>query len=120
MTVTFYTALHIVDALLAFDRVEGINRHDARNSVLLKTNKYLAIRRAYMPLYSLSRTVRYLADPAKWISTNMIEPKVFSYLYSVENSAQNLMKKDLHFEKITLSSKGNSDSIRKTATPPPS
>lgn len=64
-----------------------------------------------MPLYSLSRTVRYLADPAKWISTEMIEPKVFGYLYAVENSAQKLMRKDLKSEKITLSSKIKSDAI---------
>lgn len=91
ITVAFYTALHAVDALLAHDRITGVVSHETRNAVLRSTNRYLAIWRAYQPLYTLSRTVRYMAEPAQWVPHAAITSDVFRrYLYPVEQSVQRL------------------------------
>lgn len=106
VTVTFYVALHAVDALLAHDKVERVTSHDARNHVLLHTNRYRAIRSAYMPLYDLSRTVRYLANPTAWVPLEEIDRNVIARcLYPIEKSVQNLMSKDLGLPRITISTK---------------
>ena len=92
VTVTFYAALHIVDALLASDTVRGITSHDARNRVLQTTNRYNFIWLRYGQLYMLSRTVRYLAEPTKWVSVEDIQSKVFPrYLYPIEQSVEKLL-----------------------------
>lgn len=39
VTASFYVALHAVDALLSFDKINPTN-HAIRNAVLLKTNRY--------------------------------------------------------------------------------
>lgn len=92
VTVTFYTALHAVDALLAADKVARIIDHTSRNDVLMNTNRYLKIWHLYSPLYSLSRTVRYLADPASWVPFSQVQSQVFSrYLYPIEKSVKGLL-----------------------------
>lgn len=92
VTVVFYTALHAVDALLAADKVPRIIDHHARNAVLMNTNKYLRIWKCYSPLYSLSRTVRYLADPISWVSFSQVQEQVFArYLYPIEKSVKGLL-----------------------------
>jgi hypothetical protein len=89
VVVAFYAALHAVDTLLAHDQVRGIVSHQARNEVLARTNRYAAIWRAYHPLYSLSRTVRYLANPQDWISADDVTSKLHvRYLYPIEKSVQ--------------------------------
>ncbi len=93
VTVSFYTALHAIDALLAADKVSRIVSHAARNSVLTQTNKYAHLAKTFLPLYDLSQTVRYLADPAAWISFDSVEREVFRrYLYPIENSVMRLLK----------------------------
>src|SRR5690242_17215726 len=73
---TFYVALHAIDSLLAHDKVTRINSHKSRNEVLTNTNRYAAIERAYLPLYDLSRTIRYLADPGAWVPEDQVERNV--------------------------------------------
>lgn len=110
VNVAFYVALHAVDALLAHDRVTGVNSHDARNDVLIRTNKYRHIQRHYMPLYSLSRTVRYLADPLLWVPADQIEAQVFPrFLYPIEKSVQKLIGLDLQLAQIVLKSSKKED-----------
>lgn len=93
VTVTFYVALHAVDALLAHDGVTGVTSHDDRKRVLIYTNRYAGIQRSFLPLYDLSRTVRYLADPAKWVPSDRIQKDVIGrYLYPIEKSVQTLMR----------------------------
>jgi len=46
VTVTFYTALHAVDALLSHNKVP-VTSHEERNRVLMKTNTYKAIYKSY-------------------------------------------------------------------------
>lgn len=115
VTVAFYTALHAVDALLAADKVRAITSHDARNDVLYRTHRYKNINRAYQPLYGLSRTVRYLADPAKWVPSKDIETHVFrSYLYRIERSVCKLL--NIEEEEPLSMPKGKSQPQPKTAS----
>jgi hypothetical protein len=102
VTVSFYVALQAVDAVLAFDHTSA-TRHEVRNEILLRTNRYSRIKECYFPLYDLSRTVRYLADPSKWIKFDKIESELFRrYLYPLEASCERLMSKDLALGRIAL------------------
>ena len=103
VTVSFYVALHAVDSLLAHDHVTGVTSHETRNGVLLRTNRYLQIRRHYMPLFTLSRTVRYLADPTSWVPPQQLEADVLKrLLYPVEKSVQGLLGEDLELPAVVL------------------
>lgn len=103
VTVAFYTALHAVDALLAHDKVLGIVNHDGRNRTLMQTNRYAHISKYYHPLYGLSRTVRYMASPERWLQWSLIQSKVIAgYLHPIEESVQKLMGSDLHLSAITM------------------
>jgi len=53
-------------------------------------------------LYGLSRTVRYMADPSRWVPLADIETQVLGHLYKVEKSVQKLMGKDLGLKKVVL------------------
>ncbi len=93
VTVAFYTALHAVDALLAEDNVPGIVSHAARNIVLSRTNRYSFICKRYLPFFDLSQTIRYLAEPGRWVPFGKVESDVFGrYLYPIENSVAGLLK----------------------------
>lgn len=103
ITATFYTALHAVDALLAHDHVRGVVDHSSRNAVLGETRRYQQINKNYKPLYMLSRTVRYFAEPAKWVPTSEIDPKVLrGLLYPIEQSVQKLMSRNLDLTPVVL------------------
>jgi hypothetical protein len=102
VTISFYVSLQAVDALLTHDHTSA-TRHEIRNEILLKTNRYSKIRECYFPLYDLSRTVRYLAEASKWVRFDKIESEVFRrYLYPIEESCLKLMSSDLKLEKIKL------------------
>lgn len=92
ITVTFYTALHAVDALLAADNVPRLTNHQARNAVLRETNAYEKIWRNYRPLYDLSQSVRYLAAPDQWVPVHEMEGQILGrYLYPIEHSVRRLL-----------------------------
>src|SRR5687768_64652 len=73
-TVAFYTAIQAVDALLT-SKNDKVTSHDERNSILMRTHNYEKIWKHYSQLYNLSRTVRYLADPKKWIPSSSVMDK---------------------------------------------
>jgi len=103
VTAIFYTALHAIDALLAADRVQGIYSHETRNRALMNTNRYAKLWNHYQPLHDLSRTVRYLAEPAKWVAWDDLDKHVIRrYLYPIENSVQRLMNRELDLLTIEL------------------
>ena len=107
VTVAFYTALQAIDALLAHDKVTRVTTHDARKEVLIDTNRYAGIRLKYFPLYDLSRTVRYMADPSSWIPAGEIDKNVIGrYLHPIEQSVQNLIGRDLGLPRIALAKHG--------------
>jgi hypothetical protein len=92
VTVAFYAVLHVVDALFATDDVDRVRSHGARNDVLLRTNRYQAIKRPYLSLYDLSKRVRYLVDWEGWIRMEQLEADVVKrYVYPIERSAFRLM-----------------------------
>jgi len=108
VTAAFYVALHAVDALLAHDRVVNVTSHQQRNGVLVVTNRYQFIWRHYQPLYQLSQTVRYLADPAEWVPADQIQQQVVNrYLHPIEQSVERLMKRDLQFPPIKLTAQSD-------------
>lgn len=103
VTAIFYTALHAIDALLAADKVQGIYSHETRNRALMNTNRYARLWNLYQPLHDLSRTVRYLAEPERWVAWDDIDRQVIRrYLYPIENSVQKLMNKELDLPTIEL------------------
>jgi hypothetical protein len=59
LTVSFYTGLHAVTALLVHDGNPAITSHEVRNQILAANRRYQQIWRHYQPLYGLSRTIRY-------------------------------------------------------------
>lgn len=86
ITASFYTALHAVDTLLA-SRKDEAQSHSSRNDKLARTNSYSKIYKHDRPLYELSRSIRYLAMPQRWVSYENIEPKVIKgMLYPIEQS----------------------------------
>ncbi len=102
ITAIFYTALHAVDALLAHDKVTVTN-HEGRNRALMLTNRYEQLHRKYEPLYGLARTIRYFADPVKWVPADQIEKQVIHrYLYPIEKSVQKLMGEDLGLSDVVV------------------
>ena len=103
VTVTFYVALHIVDALLEFDGVEGVNSHETRNKVLIRTNRYQKIWDHYQPLHDLCRRIRYLAQPNQWITLDDIPTQVFGeFLYPIEKSVHGLMGITHNLDRIKI------------------
>ena len=102
VTVTFYVALHAVDSLLMYDKIP-VTSHDARNAIIIRTNRYKAVKTCYLTLYDLSRTVRYLASPADWVPADQIETNVIARnLYPIEKSVQHLIGHQLGLPKISL------------------
>jgi hypothetical protein len=96
-------SLHSIDALLAYDKVRGITDHRSRKGVLARTNRYERINKMYLPLYDLSRTIRYLADPKQWVPFDQIENNILGrYLYPIEKSVQKLIQEELSLKPIVL------------------
>ena len=105
VTATFYTALHAVDALLKHDGVRGIVNHASRNNALMRITRYAKIWKHYQPLHDLSRTIRYMANPQRWVAWPDIEGEVFRrFLYPLEKSVRKLMKEDGDLPTITMKS----------------
>jgi hypothetical protein len=123
VTACFYAAVHAIDTLLAHDKIFPTS-HDMRNEVLIRTNRYSAIYAAYGPLYTLSRTIRYFADPTDWIRIEDIQSKVIArYLYPLEKSVQHLIGADLALPKVVLAEETPANSAPtggpETTSPPP-
>lgn len=63
VTVAFYKALHIVEAVFAADRhspMPHTDDHKVRNRLLKTTNRYAQLWRMYRPLWDASLVARYL------------------------------------------------------------
>ena len=102
VTAVFYTALHSIDTLLSHDKI-SVTDHDARKRALLQTNRYEFINKKFLPLYGLSRSIRYLANPSKWVSADAIQKEVIErYLYPIENSVQKLIDQKLELGPVIL------------------
>lgn len=105
VTAAFYTALHAVDTLLNHDNVGRITSHAARNDMLMRTNRYSKIWSLYQPLYDLSRTVRYMANPSGWVPWEQVETQVLGrHLYPLERSVEKLAGLDLGLGPVRMKS----------------
>ena len=62
VTVAFYKAVHIVEAVFAHEKGWHSNSHSWRLDVLKEQLNYKPIFKPFRTLYSLSRTARYLED----------------------------------------------------------
>ena len=102
-TVAFYTALHAVDAAIAAHGMDDITNHGDRIHILIRTNSLMQVRRHFLPLYDLSRKVRYMADPSAWILPDRIDQDVLhAFLYPIEKSVCNLIGQDLKLPRVVL------------------
>jgi hypothetical protein len=61
VTVAFYTALHMVEAMFFHDHPKVHTTDHTDRSAALQSDRYQHIWRDYRPLYSNSRIARYLA-----------------------------------------------------------
>jgi len=92
--------------------------HGERNSILMRTNRYLQIRKHYLQLYDLSRTIRYLAKPANWTPANVIMAEVIKkLLYPIENSVQKLLKTQYDLPEINLQAELGQPPISQSGQP---
>ena len=88
----FYTALHAIDTLLA-SRQDEAQDHTSRNGKLSQSKSYQKIWESYRPLYALSRSVRYFAEPSTWIPPDKIQSELLNrHLYPIEKSVIKLAK----------------------------
>lgn len=88
--VTFYAALHIVEAVFFHDKKNCERRHghnhEERESILKGVNSYKNIYLHYRPLQSASIIARYLYDQSrqaitfqKYMSSSKVQEKLISY-----------------------------------------
>ena len=104
VTVAFYKALDVVEAVFAADQkgpVQHTDDHKIRNQVLKTTNRYQQLWRMYRPLWEASLIARYLrtddnapayTDFAQYMNRSQIEQRLLGhYLAQIESSAAKLM-----------------------------
>lgn len=104
VTVAFYRALHIVEAVFHDDEkspVDHTDQHSQRNHCLKTTKRYQKLWRHYRPLYNDSMVARYLqqhgsGEPVEvfssYLSTEKIEGIHLKHnLHQVERTAMTLL-----------------------------
>lgn len=104
ITGLFYASLHAVDALLAH-KGNTATDHASRNGILSETNSYSKIWGHYRPLYSLSREIRYMANPQTWLPADQISGQIIKrYVYPPEKSVLGMIAVDLNLPPIEIRS----------------
>lgn len=102
VTVLFYAALHAIDALLMHDG-QPVTSHIKRNELLRSDDRYQEIYAHYEPLYTLSRTVRYVADPRKWIPPQQVKIDVVQrHFYPIEGLVLKLIGESFQFDPLEI------------------
>ena len=77
-TVSFYKALHLVEALFSQNSKVHSQSHDSRLQHLKKTPRYSNIYKHYRPLYTASMVARYMENKTKgsfFNFTDFLTPK---------------------------------------------
>lgn len=103
VTVAFYKALHVVEAVLALEpsgEQQHFDSHETRNRMLKRTRKFQKIYELYIQLYQQSQIARYLTndvassqpfDFAKYLPRKKVEELVLNHwLRQIQNSASRL------------------------------
>lgn len=106
-TVTFYCAVHLVDAALAAHNIHPKN-HEHRNNSLAAIRQLDLIAEKFEPLYAIARRVRYFANPTEWIKVERMQPEVFGrYLHPIEKSVfETVLKRPYIHRPIVLATPG--------------
>lgn len=104
VTVAFYKALHVVEAVFAADKqspVPHADDHKLRNQALKTVKRYQHLWRMYRPLWEASLIARYLrvdgnaatyTDFSQYMSREDVEARVLGhYLAQLEASAARLL-----------------------------
>lgn len=103
VTTSFYIALHAVETLFAHDQVSGVINHQSRNEILGTTRRYTHINKRYKPLYGLARTVRYFAEPQKWVPVEQVQVNVLNrYLFPIEKLVQKLISDSFELDSLQV------------------
>jgi hypothetical protein len=103
VTASFYTALHAVTSLLVHDGNSTVTSHESRNTILAANRRYQKIWESYQPLYGACRTIRYFAEPRRWVTWERLDKDILRrYLYPIEQSVQKLIGQELNLSAITL------------------
>lgn len=105
VTVAFYKALHVVEAVFAGDAKASsrhFDTHHDRNVELRKNKRYSNIWKGYGPLYQLSLNARYLREDgdgpkyevfSKYMPPEKVQTTVLDhYLHQIEKTAAKLLK----------------------------
>ena len=104
VTIAFYKALHIVEAVFAGDHsapVQHTDDHTRRNLILRTHRRYAHLWKHYYPLFNASLIARYLRvneksaeydDFASYMDLAVVREKVLNhYLHQIEQSAAKLL-----------------------------
>lgn len=104
VTVAFYKALHVIEAVFAADKGSPLphtDDHKFRNQVLKTMKRYQQLWRMYRPLWEASLIARYLrvdenapayTDFSQYMSRSDVEQRVLGhYLLQIEASAAKLL-----------------------------
>lgn len=87
----FYTALHAVETVFAFDKINPHTSHTARNQTLKTVNRYRRIWMSYRPLLEAGRSARYDCEASAWISPQVAKTILARHLYAIEKSVSKLI-----------------------------
>lgn len=103
VTIAFYKALHIIEAVLAEQNPSShTTDHGTRNDLLKRTKKYHHLWTHYSPLFQASLNARYLSGPAgsnpmdSYLSVDDCKNKILNHrLRQIALSANKLIGKDV-------------------------
>ncbi len=103
VTIAFYKALHMIEAVLAEGNppCHSVD-HSTRNDLLKKTSKYQQLWKNYSPLYQASLVARYLSDLSgskpmeSYLTVDDCKNKILNHrLRQIALSANKLIGKDV-------------------------
>ncbi len=101
VTVAFYKALHLVEALFAHDGKGHGHSHEQRDRMLKGEPRYRHIYKHYRPLWAASVVARYLENPwgdsfrsfADYLSPQDVQQKMVGHhLRQIERSVERLLQ----------------------------
>ncbi len=103
VTIAFYKALHMIEAVLAEQNPPCHNvDHGTRNDLLKKTRKYQQLWKHYSPLYQASLVARYLtslggSQPIEsYLTVDDCKNKILNHrLRQIAMTANNLIGRDV-------------------------
>jgi hypothetical protein len=101
--VIFYTALHLIDAVL-IKLKQNVSDHSSRNEQVKTNAAFASVRSQYWNLYRISRITRYDANPDDWLPQEYltVTDLVDDLLKPIENGLGPLLGKSVKFDPLKL------------------